>query len=96
MIFSKKFFYFFPEVITHFRLRENIEKISSGFNDVNGGTGCATCTILVALTEQLSIVYNQTIEKSLEKLCNFLPKDSIFKVTCLQAIDQFGPTIIDG
>ena len=63
---------------------------------VNGGTNCAGCTIVVALVEQLSIVYNQTIEKSLDNLCEFLPPNSIFKVTCLQAIVEFGPMIING
>lgn len=65
-------------------------------NGVNGGAGCAGCTILVGLTEQLSIVYNQTIEKSLDDLCNFLPANSIFKATCLQAIKEFAPAIING
>ena len=63
---------------------------------VNGGSNCAGCTIVVALTEQLAIVYNQTIEKSLQDICNFLPKDSIFQVACKQAIEEFGPAIIDG
>ena len=65
-------------------------------DNVNGGVGCAACTILVGLTEQLAIVYNQTIEQSLEDICNFLPKESIFQVACKQAIEQFGPMIIDG
>ena len=68
----------------------------SALKSVNGGTNCAGCTIVVALVEQLSIVYNQTFEKSLDDLCNLLPKNSIFKVTCLQIVDEYGPLIING
>jgi len=65
-------------------------------NGVNGGAGCAACTIAVALTEQLSIVYNQTVEKSLDQLCNFLPNNTVFKATCLGAVGEFAPAIING
>ena len=63
---------------------------------VNGGSDCVACTIVVALAEELSIVYNQTVDKSLENLCNFLPNGSIFQVACQQAVQEFGPIIIDG
>lgn len=62
---------------------------------VNGGKNCATCATLVGLTEQLSIVYNQSIENSLERLCGYLP-DGIFRLACQQAVSNFGPVIIDG
>ena len=71
-------------------------KLASGLQDnVNGGTGCATCTIMVALTEQLAIVYNQTFDQAIEQLCSFLPK-GIFRLACEQAVEQFGPVIITG
>ena len=63
--------------------------------DVNGGTNCAACTIIVGLTEQLSIVYNTSIEDSLDRLCGYLP-EGIFRLTCQQAVSTFGPVIIDG
>lgn len=77
-------------------LRVNSAKPRFIGDGVNGGIGCAACTILVGMTEQLSIVYNQTIEKSLDDLCNFLPPNSIFKATCLQAVAEFAPAIING
>ena len=71
-------------------------KLANGLQDnVNGGTGCATCTILVALTEQLAIVYNQTFEQSIEQLCSFFPQ-GLFRLACQQAVEQFGPVIITG
>lgn len=62
---------------------------------VNGGRNCATCTTFVGLTERLTIVYNQSIENSLDKLCGFLPQ-GLFRTACLQAVGAFGPVIIDG
>ena len=64
-------------------------------DNVNGGTNCAACTIVVALTEQLAIVYNQSIEKSIEQLCSFLPQ-GLFRFACQQAVVEFGPIIIAG
>ena len=68
------------------------EKLKHG---VNGGNNCVICTALVGITEQLAIVYNTTVDESLEKLCNFLP-DGIFRLSCKEAIIEFGPTIISG
>jgi hypothetical protein len=50
---------------------------------------------LVALVEQLSIVYNTSIEDSLDKFCNFLPS-GLFRYTCQQAVEEYGPIIING
>ena len=73
----------------------NLGEAKFQVQDVNGGTNCAACTIIVGLTEQLSIVYNQSIENSLDRLCGYLP-DGIFRLTCQQAVSIFGPVIIDG
>lgn len=62
---------------------------------VNGGTDCAYCTIIVTMVEELSIVYNDTVEESLNNLCQFLP-DGIFRKTCTEAVELYGPVIIDG
>ncbi|RNA11317.1 acyloxyacyl hydrolase [Brachionus plicatilis] len=65
------------------------------FKDVNGGTNCAVCTVLVTLVEQIAIVYNDTIEETLFNFCNFIP-EGLFRITCQQAVETFGPIIIDG
>ena len=62
---------------------------------VNGGTDCAYCTIIVTMVEELSIVYNDTVEESLNNLCQFLP-DGIFRTTCKEAVELYGPVIING
>ncbi len=78
-----------------------ITKISS-FNvkqnkleDVNGGTPCVVCSVLVQMTEGLSIVYNQTVDQSLVKLCSYLPK-GVFRTVCTQALKDYGQIIING
>ena len=62
---------------------------------VNGGTNCVACSIVVALVEQLGIVYNETVDASLARLCNYLPK-GMFQTACTDAVRQFGPIIISG
>ena len=68
---------------------------STTLTSVNGGNNCLTCTIIVALVEQLSIVYNQTAERSLQALCKFLPQ-GLFRTTCQNLVKQFGSVIING
>ena len=70
----------------------NIDSFGDG---VNGGVGCATCTVLVALVEQLSIVYNTSIETSLFKFCNYFPA-GLLRFTCQQAVDEYASIIING
>ena len=62
---------------------------------VNGGNACMVCTVLVSLTEQLSLIYNQTVEKSLDRFCGFLPA-GVFRKSCVEAVNIFGPVIISG
>ena len=47
------------------------------------------------MSEQLSIVYNQSVDKSLESLCNFLP-EGLFRSTCVYSIEIYGDVIING
>lgn len=61
----------------------------------NGGINCAVCAVLLTLIDGLAVVYNDTIEESLTKFCNYLP-DGVFRITCEQAVKTFGPVIIDG
>lgn len=39
----------------------------------NGGFSCATCTVLVGITEQLAQINNETVVDSLKRMCNYLP-----------------------
>ncbi|CAF0927615.1 unnamed protein product [Didymodactylos carnosus] len=55
---------------------------------------CATCTIVVGLVEKLSIVHNESIVSSLERICNALPTE--LKPYCKTAVEFLGPIIIDG
>lgn len=48
-------------------------RFPDNLSDVNGGAGCATCSILLGLVDKLTIVYNETVDRSLERLCLFLP-----------------------
>ena len=62
---------------------------------VNGGNACMVCTVIVSLTEQLALIYNQTADKALDQLCGFLPA-GIFRQGCVDAVNIFGPAIISG
>ena len=72
-----------------------LEKVGGNPTPVNGGSMCLACTVLVTLTEELGIVYNETIDRSLERLCDYLPQ-GIFQLACQEAIETFGPLIIVG
>jgi len=58
-----------------------------------GGSTCAACTLIVALVEQYTEIHNKTVIHAMEELCSFLP-DFLQKI-CVQAVDYFGPRIID-
>ena len=62
---------------------------------VNGGASCLACTLVVTLTEEVAIINNETISRSLERLCNYLPQ-GIFQLACQEAVEMFGPVIISG
>ena len=59
---------------------------------VNGGVGCAACTIVTGLVEQLAEIYQISIENALAKYCGFLP--SGFHEACEILVKDFGPVII--
>ena len=61
---------------------------------VNGGSDCASCTITLGVVEHLSMLYNESIISSLERLCNYLPNQ--FRVYCREAVDFLGPIVVDG
>ncbi|XP_041376837.1 acyloxyacyl hydrolase-like [Gigantopelta aegis] len=59
---------------------------------VNGGSNCATCSIVLGLIYQLSEIHNETVVKAMERLCSFLP--SQFKEPCDVAVDFLTPFLI--
>lgn len=59
---------------------------------VNGGVGCVICTAIVALTEQLSVVHNQTFVKAYDRLCHVLP--SQYRTACVSLGEFYIPKII--
>jgi len=61
-------------------------------NGVNGGADCATCSILLGLVDHLTIVYNETAEHTLERLCNFLPDK--YRGFCKLAVEYLGKYIL--
>ena len=60
---------------------------------VNGGSDCASCTIVLGVVEHLSILYNESIVSSLERFCNYLPTQ--FRVYCKEAVEFLGKTIYE-
>ena len=60
---------------------------------VNGGVACLACTAVVALTEQLSVIHNETFVEVYERVvCNHLP--SPYKQACFALGAYFIPQII--
>ncbi|XP_070574298.1 acyloxyacyl hydrolase-like isoform X2 [Ptychodera flava] len=66
---------------------------SSRVGDVNGGTDCAACTLIVSLIDQLGLVYQESIDRAMQRLCSYLPEQ--YKATCKSFVIIAGPIIID-
>ena len=60
---------------------------------VNGGVGCLVCTAVVALTEQMSVVHNETFVESYDRLCNVLPE--LYRNACIALGKFYIPMILD-
>lgn len=60
----------------------------SSAGGANGGSDCASCTIVLGVVEHLSMLYNETIVQSLDRFCNYLPTE--FKAFCKEAVDFAG------
>lgn len=60
--------------------------------DVNGGATCAACAVLVGLVEQLTEIYNVSVEKALEKYCSFLPGS--YQELCAVVVSWFTSELI--
>ncbi|CAK8694911.1 unnamed protein product [Clavelina lepadiformis] len=63
--------------------------------DINGGTTCAACSILVGLAEQLAQVHTTDIVTAVETyLCTNLPNP--LNEACRALLNEFGSALIDG
>lgn len=60
---------------------------------VNGGVYCAACTAVAAITNQLSVIHNETFIKSFDRLCRLLP-EPIFKSACVSLGNYYIPQIV--
>ena len=54
----------------------------------SGGSSCATCSILLGLVDKLTIVYNDSAVRALERICSALPGQ--YKVYCKVAVEFLG------
>ena len=61
--------------------------------DDTGGSTCAGCGIIVGLVEQLSQLYNSTVDEAMEALCSYLPRE--IQGGCRVLIKTYGPVIIE-
>lgn len=59
----------------------------------NGGVPCAVCTAVVALTEQMGVIYNETIKESFDRFCQVLPVK--VRNACTLVGDFFIPQIVE-
>eukprot|EP01132_Coremiostelium_polycephalum_P003673 gene3673-4575_t len=58
----------------------------------NGGSNCATCTLLLTLVEQYSLIHEKSIQASLNELCTFLP--SKVRTMCSILVLTYGQQVI--
>ena len=63
------------------------------WNTVKCSLYISVCTVATSLVEQLSVVHNETLIKSLARLCGYLPEP--YKSPCHEFADFFGQIIIE-
>jgi len=56
------------------------------------GVGCAACTMVVAIIEQMAYLHEKPVDTIMDMLCGYFP--SGFKEYCIQLVDQYGEDII--
>jgi hypothetical protein len=66
-------------------------RLTGSTGSTNGGGGCAACSVVLGLVDKLTIVHNESIDRSLERLCLLLPGD--FKGFCKAAVQFLGKLI---
>ena len=57
------------------------------------GGGCAGCTLIVGLVEQLAVVHNQSVAQEVSHICDLFPKGAVHDA-CVGVIKVYGPAII--
>eukprot|EP01088_Endostelium_zonatum_P006138 TRINITY_DN18241_c0_g1_i1.p1 TRINITY_DN18241_c0_g1~~TRINITY_DN18241_c0_g1_i1.p1 ORF type:complete len:605 (-),score=131.95 TRINITY_DN18241_c0_g1_i1:49-1719(-) len=60
---------------------------------MGGGVDCAGCTMVIGLLEQLSQVHNETVDKTMDRVCSYMP--FILQAPCQTLILQYGAQIIE-
>nr|XP_033786106.1 acyloxyacyl hydrolase isoform X2 [Geotrypetes seraphini] len=55
---------------------------------------CVGCVVVVSVIEQLTQVYNSTVQKAMERLCSYLPEQLYLKLICQRATEYFGLDLI--
>ena len=60
--------------------------------DVNGGTGCAVCTVLIGLVDQLTEIHNVSVAKAMDMFCHFLPEE--LQNLCIDLVAEVAPVVI--
>ncbi|XP_072024277.1 acyloxyacyl hydrolase-like isoform X2 [Amphiura filiformis] len=61
--------------------------------DVNGGTTCAGCTIILSLVDQVAEMNNESAVDALTRLCGYLPDQ--FQTACKGFLDFATPILLD-
>ncbi len=54
----------------------------------------SACTIAVGLLEQLAIVNEKPIDKTVEEACDLLPA-GVYRDACRTVIETYGPMVIE-
>lgn len=57
-----------------------------------GGVGCAACTIVVGLLEQLAVLHNAPVQTVLDDICKLFPAGA--RQTCEYYVAQYGAMVV--
>ncbi|EFA78312.1 hypothetical protein PPL_08963 [Heterostelium album PN500] len=74
------------------RPTHNIPVNNDGITSTGGGNNCLICTLILSLVEQYSLLHEQSIDKAMDDICSFLPKDA--SKTCQLAVSLYGNQIV--
>ena len=54
----------------------------------------SACTIAVGILEQLAIVNEKPIDKTIEEACELLPA-GLYRDACMTVVETYGPMVIE-
>ena len=60
--------------------------------DENGGTGCAVCSVLSGLMQQLAEIHNTSVAHAMDKFCGFLPEP--VQGVCRDLVEALAPELL--